>query len=718
MKAERIMMSTRKSANKPLPPPEEIAKLPPDGGPEFNRLVHEKSPYLLQHARNPVDWYPWGAEAFAKAEREKRPIFLSIGYSTCHWCHVMERESFENEEVAELLNRHYVSIKVDREERPDVDEIYMNATQLVTGRGGWPNSVWLLPDGRPWYAGTYFPPEDSLGRPGFKTVLVRLAEFSRTRRQEVEAQANQLSDVMKRISSGRHVEGTGKPTRDIVKQALDELRNSFDKRLGGFGDAPKFPPHGSLNLIFYEYRRTRDASLLKMATHTLDAMGQGGIHDHVGGGFHRYSTDDRWLLPHFEKMLYDNAQLSRSYVDAYLITKNEDYRNLATDTFEWVLREMTDKDGGFYSALDADSEGEEGKFYLWSRDEIIAILGGKAGELFCRVYNIDEGGNFLDEATGEMTGINIPHLKISLAEIAKNENISSEALSSRLRKDRRKLLERRSGRIWPHLDDKVLTSWNGLMISGFAYGGRHLGEPRYTAAAERAAEFLLSAMRKDGRLLRTYRDGQAKLDAYLDDYAFLADGLLELYGATGNERWLKEARALTEVLLRHYRDGADGGFYFTSEDHERLLTRSKDPYDKAIPSGNGMAAKVLVRLGRLTGQERYLETARGCFEAFLGLMQRAPRGAESLILALAMYLDEPPSSSVAAAPDTETSQVADKKPDAFARKEPVTAEAFASRLNVAPGEAFEVAVRLTIDKGWHINSNEPVQDYLIPTSIG
>ncbi len=703
-------MSERESLHKPLPSREEIAELPLDGGPEFNRLIHEKSPYLLQHARNPVDWYPWGEEAFRKAERENKPVFLSIGYSTCHWCHVMERESFEEGEVADIMNRYYVSIKIDREERPDLDEIYMNATQLITGRGGWPNSLWLLPDGRPWYAGTYFPPEDSMGRPGFKTILVRLAEFWRARREEVEAQGNQLAEVMRRISSGQHVEATGEPTHNLVKQAIAELRSSFDERLGGFGDAPKFPPHGSLSLILYEYRRTHDASLLKMVTRTLDAMARGGIHDHIGGGFHRYSTDARWLLPHFEKMLYDNAQLCRAYVDAYLITKEEQYRRVAVDIYEWVLREMTDERGGFYSALDADSEGEEGKFYVWSRDEIAQIRGEDEGGLFCRVYNIEKEGNFRDEATGEMKGANILHLTKPLNEVAKDEGISLEELGSRLAGDRQELLKRRSKRIWPHLDDKVLASWNGLMIGGFAYGGRHLNEPRYTAAAEKAADFILTVMRKDGKLLRTYRDGEAKLNAYLDDYAFLADGLLELYETTGNKRRLDEARALMETLLEGYRDEADGGFFFTAEDHEQLLARSKDPYDKAIPSGNGIAAQVLIRLNRLTGEKRYLEAARASFDSFLGLMQRAPRGAESLILALAMYFDE------ASSGKQEVKSTA-ANPDARTRKRPVTAEAFLSRLKVAPNQTFQAAVRLTIDDGWHINSNRPLQDYLIPTSI-
>jgi len=709
--------SEHRPAAKGLPTSEEIAKLPPDGGPEFNRLIHEKSPYLLQHARNPVDWFPWGREAFEKAKSEGKPVFLSIGYSTCHWCHVMERESFENEDVAKVLNEYYICIKVDREERPDIDEIYMNATQLITGRGGWPNSLWLLPDGRPWYGGTYFPPEDFSGRPGFKTLLLRLAEFWRTRQDEVEAQANKLSDVMNQLSSGQYAKSAGEPTRDLVQRALGDLRTSFDVRLGGFGGAPKFPPHGSLNLILYEYGTTQDASLLKLATRTLDAMAEGGIRDHVGGGFHRYSTDARWLLPHFEKMLYDNAQLARAYVNAYLITGNDNYRETAVEVYEWALREMSDEHGGFFSAYDADSEGVEGKFYLWGRDEIVSILGEDEGELFCRAYNIKDEGNFQEEATGEVTGTNIPHLQGSWDEIATAENIPLEEIRSRLKSDKEKLREHRAHRIWPHLDDKVLTSWNGLMISSLAFAGRHLNETRYTVAAERAADFLLTAMQKDGRLLRTYRDGEAKLNAYLDDYAFLADGLLELYEVTEDTRRLEQAKALMGVLHDHYWDGTTGGFFFTSEDHEDLLTRSKDPTDKAIPSGNGMAAKTLVRLGILTGEKSYLDTAKSIFEAFNGLMQQASRSTESLILALAMYFDTISSGAMREDIERITSDFDGDKPDAYVGESPVSAAIFLSRLRAAPGETFSAAIKLIIDEGWHINSGKPLQEYLKPTMI-
>ena len=710
-------MSDVNVVDKPLPAPDEIAKLPPDGGTEFNRLIHEKSPYLLQHARNPVDWYPWGTEAFTQAKEENKPIFLSVGYSTCHWCHVMERESFEKEDTAELLNKYYISIKVDREERPDIDEIYMNATQLIAGRGGWPNSVWLISDGRPWYAGTYFPPQDTTGRPGFRTILTKLAQFWQSRPEEVEAQANKLMEAMEKIASGQHVESTGRPTRELAGKALDQLRTSFDEDHGGFGAAPKFPPHGSFNLIFYEYDRSGDASLLEMATRTLDAMAWGGIRDHVGGGFHRYSTDAEWLLPHFEKMLYDNAQLSRAYVNAYLATQNIEYRDIACETYDWVLREMSHKDGAFYSALDADSEGVEGKFYLWTPDEIIEILGEREGKLFCRVYNIEPEGNFRDEAILDLNGTNIPHMKNSLKEIAESEGIPVEELRSRLSEARQNLLELRVKRIWPHLDDKVLTSWNGLMIGSLAYGGRHLNKKRYTAVAEKAADFILTSMRIDGRLLRTFREGEAKLNAYLDDYAFLADGLLDLYEATGNDRWLEETKALTQVLTHHYWDETGGGFFFTSNDHEELLTRSKDPFDKAIPSGNGIAARVLVRLGLLTGEQSYLDRAEATFDAFAGLMAQAPHGTENLILALAMYSDEPSSVGKPEKMDKQASSDTGIEADARIAERPVTAEVFVSRLKAAPGQTFPAALRLTIAEGWHINSSTPLQEYLKPLYI-
>ena len=522
------------SGRAPLPSADEIARLAPDGGEQFNRLIHEKSPYLLQHARNPVNWYPWGPEAFARARKENKPVFLSVGYSTCHWCHVMEYESFERQDVAEILNKHFIAIKVDREERPDVDQIYMLATQVVTGRGGWPNSLWLTPDGKPWYAGTYFPREDRAGRIGFKTVLRRLAKLWRERQKDVLGQADKLAKALKEYSSAGRMAAPGKLSFDLLEKGTTGLRQSYDAAQGGFGrTAPKFPPHSALQLLFHEHRRTRTADLQKMATRTLDAMARGGIYDHLGGGFHRYATDAKWLVPHFEKMLYDNAQLIRAYVDGFLGTGSGAYKQVVRETAEWVFREMTDPAGGFYSALDADSEGEKGKFYLWTRQEIFDVLGSDEGTLLCDVYNVTKHGNFHNEVTGRRDGTNILHLTEATETMAARLKISHDALQHRLASARKKLLARRGGRIRPYRDDKVLASWNALMIGSLAYAGRHLQDGRYVAAAEKAADFILTRMRKDGRLLRTYRQGHAKLNAYLDDYAFLIDALLELHQATG-----------------------------------------------------------------------------------------------------------------------------------------------------------------------------------------
>ena len=615
--------------DKPLPTPEQIAKLPPDGGKELNRLIHETSPYLLQHADNPVDWYPWGPEALARAKAEDKPIFLSVGYSACHWCHVMERESFARRDVAEILNEHYVAIKVDREERPDVDKVYMLATQIMTGSGGWPNSLWLTPDGKPWYAGTYFPREDSSNRPGFKTVLRDLGETWRTRRKDVDAQAERIASQMKQYSSATRVKSSGELSYELLLGATKALSRAFDPEHGGFGGAPKFPPHDALALLFQEYRRTKDKALLTMATTTLDAMGRGGIRDHLAGGFHRYSTDAKWFLPHFEKMLYDNALIARAYVDGWLLTGDERYKQVAIEVYEWILQEMAHESGVFYSALDADSEGEEGKFYLWSRKEILEILGAEEGEVFCNVYGVTDQGNFRDEATGNRLETNILYLRDPIP----------AGLSDRLAAGRRKLLARRNLRIRPHRDDKVLVNWNALMIGSLAYGGQHLKEPRYVAAAEKAANFILNRMQAKGRLLRTFRSGKAKLDAYLDDYAFLADALIDVYEANGDKRWLGQAQRIAQDMQKYYGDSIGGGFFFSAADHEELLLRTKDPFDSATPAGNAVAARLLARLGRHTGRKEYIIAAGQTLKTFLGFMEQVPAGTASLLSATGTYLD-------------------------------------------------------------------------------
>jgi hypothetical protein len=709
--SDRSCPAAEKTAHtrKPLPPASEIAKLPADGGKEFNRLIHEKSPYLLQHARNPVNWYPWGPEAFAKAKKEGKPIFLSVGYSTCHWCHVMERESFETEAVAKILNEFYIAIKVDREERPDVDQVYMTATQMLAGQGGWPNSLWLTPAGKPWYAGTYYPPNDKFGRPGFKKILTQLARAWKAQNAEILKRSDEIAARIKRYTSGKpRTPASGEISYRLLENAAEVMSMTFDPRMGGFGRAPKFPPHSSLQLLLSEYKRTKNERLLHMARVTLDAMAAGGIHDHIGGGFHRYATDPIWLLPHFEKMLYDNAQLARAYVTAYELTGKARYKRVAMDTYNWVLREMTDKDGGFYSALDADSEGEEGLFYVWTRKEVVKILGDKAGDEFCKIYGFAKGGNFHDQATGEKPGTNIPHFPAGFDAGAKKLGVDQNELRKRLTDAREKLLKHRVKRIWPYKDDKILTSWNGLMIEALAYGGHALKDPRLTKAAEKAAQFVLTNMRKNGRLLRTYRAGGAKLNAYLDDYAFLGLAMIELHRTTGDKKWLTEAVSLADVMLKNYSDPDGGGFFFTSSDHEELLSRTKDPFDRAVPSGNAVAVKLLIELGHLTGQAKYRTAAEKSLKGFLLFMQRSPRGMSTLLHAAGRYLATAP---------PQTAKTMTRKPAATSQTGPVKVEAFASKLTAAPGESIKLKILITIEKGWHVNSNKPLAKVVVPTSL-
>ena len=683
-----------------LPAKEQRAELPPDGGPNYNRLIHETSPYLLLHADNPVDWYPWGKEAFREAKERDVPIFLSVGYSTCHWCHVMARESFADSEIAHLLNEHYVPVKVDREERPDVDSYYMTATNLLTQRGGWPNSVWLTPEGEPFYAGTYYPPR------AFQQVLQQLAQRWNQRRDEVEQLADRVSEAVKEVSTTGGVRGGGgELNRSLITEALHDLESRFDAEGGGFGGAPKFPPHGALRVLFYEHRQRGEERLLNMATRTLEEMALGGIRDHLGGGFHRYSTDARWLLPHFEKMLYDNAQLARSYAEAYGATGDEFYRRVAEHTCDWVLDEMRDEKGGFYSALSSESEGEEGKYYVWSKQEILDVLGDETGERFCTVYGVKEEGNYREESTGERTGKNVLHLEERTAETAAEMDVQAEELRAQLLRAREKLLKVRNKRVRPDMDDKVLASWNGLMVAGLAAAGRHLDEPRYTEAAERAADFVLSTMRRDGRLLHVYREGEASVTGFLEDYAYMADGLLALYKATGDEKWLKEAEALAEVLLEDYQDSAGGGFFTTMEGQGELSVRMKDPTDGAVPSGNAVAAGVLLELSDITGEERYREAAVRTLKTFTGMMQQAPQGTHGLMLATAMHLETAEEETVA---EEAGPRVSGQK---------VQAEVTGAEGALKPGEEFTVQVRIDVEEGWHVNSHEPLQEYLIPTEL-
>lgn len=657
-----------------------------------NELIHSSSPYLLQHAHNPVNWLPWGPEAFAKAKRENKPIFVSIGYSTCYWCHVMERESFEDESIAAILNEHYVAIKVDREQRPDIDEQLMLATQLMTGRGGWPNSVWLTSDGRPWMTGTYFP------RPQFADALQQLATIWRNQADAVQKQADSLAEAIRSASRVQVPTTSSDLTMQPLDRALAELEQLFDAQHGGFGSKPKFPPHGVLQLLSYAARHDTHATAEAMLTSTLNAMWRGGIHDHIGGGFHRYSTDERWFLPHFEKMLYDNAQLMRAYAEAYEITKDENYRHAVKDIYAWLMREMADAQGGFYSALDSESDGEEGRFNTWSLKEIEEVLSKAEAERFIRVYNLEAQGNFSEEATGERPGTNILFLR--------NATQSQEA--EQLADLRDKLLAARNQRVYPHLDDKVLTSWNGLMISSLAFAARTLDDNQLAQAATHAAEFLLRELRNpDGSLLHMWRRGDASVPAYLDDYAFLIDGLLELHAASGDDRWLKDARALADEMLERFEDSTDGGFYFTGPQHEQLLVRSKNLLGGGnLPSGNGIAIQVLVKLFQQTGEAAYLNSARRGLQAFSELMLKSPRQVEHIVLANALYLD----AIAATPPGKDPAQSESLQADATAKSQALSVSLFLSHAQRAPNQSLAIAVRVQINQAYHLYGPPPTTE--------
>ncbi|QEG00501.1 disulfide bond corrector protein DsbC [Stieleria maiorica] len=665
-----------------------------------NQLINETSPYLLQHAHNPVDWHPWGEEAFAKAKRENKPIFLSVGYSTCYWCHVMEVESFEDPEVAAVINKYFVAIKVDREERPDIDEQYMLATQMMTGRGGWPNSVWLTPDGKPWMAGTYFP------KPTFISVLKQINEFWVNRRDDVNRQADALADAAKRAGTTAAIESVPL-TMELVDQAAQKLVGQFDPENGGFGGAPKFPPHGTLALLIDHYRRGGDESLLEPITRTLDAMWLGGMHDHLGGGFHRYATDSEWLLPHFEKMLYDNAQLMRIYADGYQITGNERYREAVGDIDRWVRREMTSPEGAFYSALDSGEVGKEGEAYVWTAEQVKEVLGEQDATVYSEVYNFAPDGNFLEESTGRKTGENIPHLKRPLEEIARSHPVGEQAFLERIRAIEKKLLENRLTWPQPHKDDKVLTSWNGLMIDALAHAGRVLDEPEYIDSAEAAATFILQSMTRDGKLLRTFRSGTAKLPGYLDDYVYFCDALLELHAATGDQRWLDETIRLADTMLDEFEDDVEGGFFFTGDSHEALMARSKNLGGGGnMPNTNGIAAQILVDLAERTGRDRYRRSAEKTLQSLSGVMAKQPHTTEHLLIAVARHLSTLPEVESATASGGNTRRV-----------DPITFKVELSKTEVRPDETLMVTVTLAIDDGWHLYAANPEAEFLIPTTV-
>jgi uncharacterized protein YyaL (SSP411 family) len=636
---------------KPIPSPEELKKLPKDGGPEFNRLVFEKSPYLLQHARNPVDWYPWGEEAFKKARDDDKPVFLSIGYSTCHWCHVMEQESFQDKEVADLLNKHFVPVKVDREERPDIDRVYMTVVELQTGSGGWPMTVLMTPDAKPFFARTYVPKRGRLGRPGLLDLLSHFGEaWKRDRRKLLEA-GDAATAALAKATTGSPGPA---PAEKALHTAYDQLAAGFDREYGGFGGAPKFPAPHTLSFLLRYWKRTGKADALEMAEKTLTAVRRGAIYDQIGFGVHRYAEDRAWVAPHFEKTLYDQALLAMANIEAFQATGKEDYARTAREVFTYVLRDMTSPEGGFYSAEDADSEGEEGRFYLWRPQELREILGQNLAALIIRTFDVSETGNFLDPATEKTTGKSVFRLKEPLDQVATETGIPPEELQGALHCARRLLLDVRGKRVRPLRDDKILADWNGLMIAALAKGTQALNAPEYAQAARKAADFILANVRRpDGRLLKRHCRGEAGLPAHLDDYAFLVWGLLELYEATFEVRYLREALVLQGLMLKHFWDDKAGGLFLTADDGEKLLVRSKVFLDGAIPSGNSVAALNLFRLARITGNTDYAERAEAILKAFASPLGTKPYANAQLLAALDFLLGPSFEVVIAGKPDSQ-----------------------------------------------------------------
>ncbi len=645
----------------------------PQSSRPVNRLAGETSPYLLQHAHNPVDWYPWGPEALEKAKAEDKPIFLSVGYSACHWCHVMERESFENPEIAALMNDRFVNVKVDREERPDVDQIYMAAVQAMTDHGGWPMSVFLTPDLKPFYGGTYFPPADSRGMPGFPRVLSSVHRAWVERREEIVRSAGELTERIELM--GTIPPAQGALDVRLLDQAFRGLARAFDPTHGGFGSAPKFPHPMDLRVLLRHHARTGDSQSLRMVQISLEKMARGGIYDHLGGGFARYSTDERWLAPHFEKMLYDNALLSTVYLEAFQVTADPQFAQVARETMDYILGRMTGPDGEIYATEDADSEGEEGKYYVWSLEEIRRILGSDRAKAFAYVYDVTEQGNWEDK--------NILNLPKTLAQAAKMLDRNEEELRRDLDEDRKRLLEIREQRVAPGKDTKVLASWNGLMIAPLAEGARILKEERYLDAARRAAAFLLEKMTTaEGALLHTYKDGRARFDAYLDDYAHTIDGLTRLYEVSGEPRWLEAALKFAGVILDQFLDTEGGAFFYTGRNHETLIVRQKDFQDNATPSGNAMAATALLRLAALTGRKDLEETGRRVLETVQVYLDRAPAAMGQSLVALEFLLS----------PSQEIAVFAGDDPGEFRRSLEAVYERFLPNKVTAPVFAGEAKV--------------------------
>ncbi|HKM99106.1 MAG TPA: thioredoxin domain-containing protein [Candidatus Binataceae bacterium] len=598
-----------------------------DQGRKPNRLINEQSPYLRQHAYNPVDWHPWGEEALKRAKEENKPILLSIGYSACHWCHVMERESFENDAIARMMNNNFVPIKVDREERPDLDQIYMDAVQIITGRGGWPLTMFLTPDAKPFFGGTYWPPEDRQGMPGFPRILAAVANAYQGGAHEVKHNVEKLTEALGALSKYEPTDGDLR--RELALDAARSLAGAYDSINGGISGAPKFPNTFVFSLFLRVFAAEGDESMAEMVRHTLKKMARGGMYDQLGGGFHRYSVDDRWLVPHFEKMLYDNALLARLYADAGRAMNEAEFLTVSREILDYVLREMTDPEGGFYSSQDADSEGVEGKFFIWTPEEVDRILGPELSEIAARYFDISVEGNF--------EGENILHRTIEPADTARMFGKSEGEIESAIATIRQKLLAEREKRVHPARDDKILTAWNAMMISAFAEGYRAHHEPRYLDAARRAIDFIMTKM-WDGRALkRSYKDGIARFNAYLEDYALLAGAMVDTYEASLDPRYLEQARSLADVILERFADREKGGFFFTSEDHEALITRSKAAFDGSTPSGNSAAVMALLRLTEYSGEERYRVAAERALRLFREFIEKQPFGFSHMLEAVDLY---------------------------------------------------------------------------------
>jgi uncharacterized protein YyaL (SSP411 family) len=600
-----------------------------------NKLIDETSPYLLQHAHNPVEWYPWGEEALAKAKKENKPIFLSIGYAACHWCHVMERETFENEEVAEILNDHFISIKVDREERPDLDDIYMTAVVAISGSGGWPMTVFLTPELKPFYGGTYFPPEDKWGRVGFKSLLLRLKDFWQNDRSraKLHQDAETLSQIVEqRTSLSPPIDEEAQLDTGLLTRGVSQLEEDFDDQWGGFSSAPKFPPSNAILFLLRDYRNTGNKRSLEMATFTLDRMSRGGMYDHLAGGFHRYSVDREWQVPHFEKMLYDNAQLAVVYLEAFQVTGNKKYARIAQEIFGYEMTYMTDPSGRIYSTEDADSQGKEGLFYLWKRNELDGILGRRNAEIFSRCYNVKTKGNFSSHEDYHK-GLNILHIRKEAAAAAEDLSMTEEQMEKTLSGIKTKLCNVRDKRERPGLDDKSITSWNALMISAFARGFQVLENKKYLDAAERAAAFVMDQMRtKKGRLLRTHRAGESKFYAYLEDYAYTIRAFVDLYEAGFDERWVFAAEELSDEMIGQFWEESSASLFNSSHYHDNLIVRTKTTNDSATPSPVGVAVDSFLRLEKLLGREDYGKKARRVLKANLPYMEKAPQGYLTLLM--------------------------------------------------------------------------------------